>query len=136
MYGKTVNSQTFMERSANHSTKGSRRGFVDVETGINAADVLTPAQKRDNLKRRHEALCEQRKKVKQLYSGKEEYKRLGLEIQDVQNQMNALNLEHSSMARSSVGFDYLFVQCAKSMLTTSEYARIADAARRMALESA
>lgn len=56
MYGKTLNSQTFMDRSANHSTKGSRRGFELLGHGDNALDVLKPEELRENLVRRKQQI--------------------------------------------------------------------------------
>lgn len=52
MYGKTVNSRTFQERAANHSTKGSRRGFELLDHGDNVLTVLKPEEFRENLVRR------------------------------------------------------------------------------------
>lgn len=133
MYGRTVNARTFMERSANHSTKGSRRGFVDVETGTNPSSLLTPAQQRDNLKRKHAALGDERQRIKHERRGKDRYEQIGREMQDVQAQLSALNAKIVP-GRSGTAFDYYFNLCAKTLLGTSDYERIAEAARRRQVE--
>lgn len=132
-YGRTVTSHTFMARAANHSTKGSRRGFVDVNTGVDPSSLLTPAQRRDSLKRQHEALGRLRTDMKagKVRGSKEEWERLGVEMHEIQNELSALN---ASMPRTYATFEGWFNACAKSMLPGSEYARIAEEARRRMTE--
>lgn len=132
-YGRTVNSHTFMSRSANHSTKGSRRGFVDVETGVDPSSLLTPAQQRDSLKRKHAALCAERERIKNERGGKGEFERLGVEIFEVQQALTVLN-RAIVPDRSAMTFDARFALCARSMLTAPEYERISEAARRGMIE--
>lgn len=52
MYGKTADQTAFRERTASHSTKGSRRGFDLLDQGENAAAVLTRDQQRSVLVQR------------------------------------------------------------------------------------
>lgn len=134
MYGATVKSHTYMDRVANHSTKGSRRGFVDVATGIDPSDLLTLAQRRDNLKRRHAALYAKREKAKNSRAGKDLYAALGKEMFAVQQELSEVNAQMSKPL-SGAGFDYHFAACARAMLVPSEYERIAEAARRRAIET-
>lgn len=87
MYGKTLNSQTFLERSANHSTKGSRRGFELLDHGENALAVLTPEEQRQNLVRRVQQI-----ELLLQSMGKKDLRRevLGKEKQGLQNQIHEL----------------------------------------------
>lgn len=133
MYGKTVNASTFMDRVANHSTKGSRRGFVDVDTGVSPADIQTLAQRRDNLVRKRKALEARREEAKRSRLGKAEYQRLGIEIFEIQNELRSIRgLMPKVLAKKS--FDYYFNVCARSSLPGPEYDRLCEAARRMMLE--
>lgn len=134
MYGRTANSHAYMDRVASHSTKGSRRGFVDVETGVNPADLQAAVQRRDNLKRRQQALIAQRQEVHRKYGGKAEYKRIGQEIQDIQNEIAAINSLVLGHVKPQT-FDFYFSSCARSMLTNADYERIAEAARQRMLEN-
>jgi hypothetical protein len=87
MYGKTLNSHTFLQRAANHSTKGSRRGFDLLEHGENAAAVLTPEEQRQNLVRRVQQIELQLQSM-----GKKDLRRatLGQEKHLIQLQINQL----------------------------------------------
>ena len=135
MYGRTVSSSTYMSRSANHSTKGSRRGFVDVDTGVSPVELLTLAQQRDSLKRVHASLVAERKRAKIERNGtKEEYEELGLRISEVQDRISALNKQCKGYSRPGQSFDYCFVQVCKSSMTASEYERLSEKARRLMVE--
>lgn len=133
MYGRTVSSRTFMERSANHSTKGSRRGFVDVNTGVNPADIQTPAQQRDSILRRLEAVKRRREEIKSSKSSKQEYLQLGQDIRDLCLELSALKAKLNAPLKGK-DFDYHFVGCARALLSALEYERIAEAARRRLFE--
>ncbi len=50
MYGRTANAQQLLTRTANHSTKGSAKGFVD-GMGENAAAVLDENERRESRRR-------------------------------------------------------------------------------------
>lgn len=50
MYGKTADSQQLLTRTANHSTKGSAKGFVS-GMGENAAVVLNDNERRESRRR-------------------------------------------------------------------------------------
>ena len=126
MYGKTTESMHYMKRAANHSTKGSRRGFVDVETGIDPTDDYMLEQRRDSLLRKHAALGELRK-TRLKDAG--EYKRLGVEMHELQTQISRLNKlrPRSTITEFSRAFDV----CARRLLLPADYERIAKAAREM-----
>ena len=126
MYGKTTESMHYMKRAANHSTKGSRRGFVDVETGIDPTDDYTLEQRRDSLLRKHAALGELRK-TRLKDAG--EYKRLGVEMQELQNEISRLNKLRPKSTPTE--FSWAFDVCARRLLVPTEYERIAKAAREM-----
>lgn len=134
MYKRTNNAETFRARVANHSTKGSRRGFVDVHTGINPADELTPAQQRDSLQRRLKSLQGRREQVRKSKSGKDEYFHIGQEIQEVQNQMSEINKQFTESQKGKRTFDWHFATCARKLLPTQDFERISEAARRSMME--
>jgi hypothetical protein len=87
MYSKTVNGHTFLARAANHSTKGSRRGFELLDHGENAAAVLTPEEQRHSLVRRVQQIDLQLQSM-----GKKDLRRpaLGKEKHALQNRINEL----------------------------------------------
>lgn len=131
MYGKTTNAHHYMARTGSHATKGSRRGFVDAESGVNPTSLLTPEQRRDSLKRQHAALGRLRDDLKsgRTRGTKAEWERLGQDMQEIQNELSALN-KSIDPTRNHHTFDAWFNTCAKSMLTPADYARVAEEARR------
>jgi len=40
MYGNTINKQTYMTRTANHSTKGNKRGYCDIGVIVDKKELL------------------------------------------------------------------------------------------------
>lgn len=135
MYGKTANSHAYMARVASHATKGSRRGFVDVETGVSPADILTATQLRDNLLRKRDAIQKRRDEIRESRGGKAEFQKLGREVAEICAQISKVN-EKLRGPLTGKGFDYHFVAVARSTLTASEYERIAEKARQRAMEYA
>jgi hypothetical protein len=58
MFKRTANSQQMLTRTANHSTKGSAKGYVD-GVGINPALVLSTSEQREARRRALNAQIEQ-----------------------------------------------------------------------------
>ena len=87
--------------------------------------------RRDSLKRKHLALCEDLNRAKTERAGRAEYTRIGREIQSVQELLRDLSLQ--APRRRGRTFDNYFTMCAKAALPPLEFQRIAEAAtRRMA----
>src|SRR5690348_13334678 len=63
MYKGTTENTHFLERAANHSTKGSRRGFVDANFGNEGEFTNSDRQEKALIVQRKEALIQQVKKL-------------------------------------------------------------------------
>ena len=110
----TLKASQFLARTGIHSTKGSRRGFVDVETGVNPADLMTIEQQRDNLQRRINKAGERRAQIKAdprcSKAGRHEYEVLG---QQMFTDMTAL----AALPKRSVpSYQHSFVEAAIALL--------------------
>lgn len=121
MKGATVNAHTFMTRTANHSTKGSRRGFVDVNTGVCPTAHLTTREIRDNLLRARQAavamaldpetpLAKRREMGQRIYS-------LNLKMEKLKKKFN------------KDGFPSIFVEMARRTMEPDAFGELLAAAQ-------
>jgi hypothetical protein len=125
MYQKTLKSQTFMQRVASHSTKGSRRGFGLLDHGESPLSVLKPEDQRENLVRRVQQID-----LLLMSMSKKDLRRPALvkEKCSLQNQINEIRPKLKG-SKETAGH---FISVARERLPKALYQAIMDEASRRA----
>lgn len=131
MYKATLNGHTFISRTANHSTKGSRRGFALDAGGENPVEALKPWERRESIVRRVQSID-----LQLMSMGKRDPRReaLGQEKYALQNQLRELPKRWTAVP----SYESMFVTVAKERLPShifkEIYNRANERARRAAAE--
>lgn len=123
MYKRTANAATFIGRSGNHSTKGSRRGYDTLDQGQSVASAITPYEERESLKRQNAALEARRKLLPEC----EERAELGRQMQ--RNNLRISELRPKCKAPQGTGQHFIEV-CRERMSKAQFDAWMSEAVRR------
>jgi len=87
MYKATTESLHYFDRAANHSTKGSRRGYELLGAGANVATDLKPEERRASLVARWKQLHDTIQKLPKKHPDRIA---IGKEMHDLQNEMRTI----------------------------------------------
>lgn len=115
------NSEQFMTRSGNHSTKPSAKGYDLLGGGEDPNSTLTPEERRDSLVRRLAYL-------QGLRVDGHKTKSVGLEIQQVQEEIRKLRPAIKSTNAGEI--PSLFMDAARELLSKREFDMLLSEANR------
>jgi hypothetical protein len=123
--GATAKAEQFFTRSANESTKGSRKGFDLLGGGEDPLSVLTTEEQRDSLVARYKGLQKQLEAAK-AKGDKALIKSIGFDIANTSREINGCRPK----TRSSPEVGQFFIDICREQMPKLQFHQIMDEASR------